>query len=70
MSLSRKVHFPCPKCNTTMDVTVWDSVNTGLMQDLPKRIISGEFFDHVCPTCGFVGTWNILCPIMTWKKIS
>lgn len=54
MSLSRKVHFPCPKCNTTMDATVWDSVNTGLMQDLPKRIISGEFFDHVCPTCGFV----------------
>ncbi len=54
MSLSRKVHFPCPNCHATMDVTVWDSVNTGLMPDLPKRIISGEFFDHVCPTCGSV----------------
>lgn len=54
MSLPRKVHIPCPRCNTTLDVTVWDSVNTDLMSELPQKIISGEFFDHVCPKCGFV----------------
>lgn len=54
MSRPRKVHIPCPKCNTTLDVTVWDSVNTDLMPNFPQKIISGEFFDHICPECGFV----------------
>jgi ribosomal protein L40E len=54
MSVPQKVIVACPRCNTSLNVTVWDSVNTDLSADLPQKVISGEFFDHICPACGFV----------------
>lgn len=54
MSMPRKVRVSCPGCKTSLDVTVWDSVNTDLSSELPQKIISGEFFEHICSNCGAV----------------
>jgi len=52
MSLAKKTEITCPRCGTVFEITVWDSVNTGIAWNLPEKIISGEFFWRVCPKCG------------------
>lgn len=53
MSIPNKTSVCCPRCGASFTTTVWSSVNTDLSEDLPERIISGEFFDVKCPKCGF-----------------
>lgn len=52
MSMPSKGRVTCPKCHDTFPQTIWESVNTKLSPDLPKKIISGEFFTFRCPHCG------------------
>ena len=52
MSIPRRVNASCNKCGETFEVTIWDSINTDMGPQLPKRLMSGEFFQITCPNCG------------------
>ena len=44
MSLPKKVSGICSKCNKSNEFVVYDTINTDLFPDVPRRIISGELF--------------------------
>ncbi len=52
MSMAKTISFNCPDCSAPMSVTVYESVNTALTEDLPEKIITGEFFKKKCLGCG------------------
>lgn len=52
MSIPRRVDAGCKNCGATFQVTIWESINTDMGLDLPKRLMSGEFFNITCPNCG------------------
>ena len=51
MSIPQKATITCPHCGNPYSVTIFVSINTDYIQDLPKRIIDGSWFDAVCPIC-------------------
>ena len=52
MSLPKKVSGICSKCNKSNEFVVYDTINTDLFPDVPRRIISGELFKTECSHCG------------------
>lgn len=58
MSLSRKETVACPKCGQTFEVTIWNTVNTDLAEDVADLIVTGKFFVETCPHCGHPLTLN------------
>ena len=62
MSLPIKMTVQCPKCRHSFQAMAYRSINTDLQKDLPKKIISGEFFNAPCPRCKFVAhlQYNVL----------
>ena len=52
MSMPSKGTVTCPKCHGTFPQTIWESINTDLLPNLPEKVISGEFFTLQCPHCG------------------
>ena len=58
MSLSRKETIACPKCKKNFEVTIWNTVNTDLAEDVAELIVTGKFFVETCPHCGYHLTLN------------
>ena len=53
MSMSRNIIIPCPKCKTEYEIKIFDSVNTDYSENIAEELLSGEFFCHICPSCGY-----------------
>ena len=58
MSLSRKETIACPKCKKNFEVTIWNTVNTDLAEDVAELIVTGKFFVETCSHCGYHLTLN------------
>lgn len=43
----------CPNCKKETEVTVWESVNTHLYENVASDIISGKFFKEKCSHCQY-----------------
>ena len=54
MSIPHRVYVTCPKCQTRIEATVFETVNTDYAPDLAKSIIDGSLFEARCPNCGVV----------------
>ena len=52
MSQQHIEKFTCPKCNATMEFTVWDSINTELNPELKDKVMDESLFLSSCPKCG------------------
>ena len=52
MSKERTESFTCPVCGHQGDFKLWESVNVDLDESLREKVLSGELFDWVCPSCG------------------
>ena len=52
MSEKRIEKIRCPKCGGEHEFTIWNRINTELDPDLREKVISGELFRTVCPSCG------------------
>ena len=42
----------CPKCGAEHDFEIWTRVNTDLDPILKEKVMNGEIFRTVCPSCG------------------
>ncbi len=58
MSLQRKTTIQCPKCQETIEVGMWQSLNAHMDPEAAKRLMKGEFFVVKCPKCGFAGAFE------------
>ena len=58
MSLQRKMTIQCPKCQETIEVSMWQSLNAHLDPEAAKRLMKGEFFMVKCPKCEFAGAFE------------
>ena len=58
MSLQRKTTIQCPKCQETIEVGMWQSLNAHMDPEAAKRLMKGEFFVVKCPKCGFSGAFE------------
>ena len=45
----------CAKCETTQEVTVWNSLNVGLDPELRQRLFQGEINKFCCSNCQYTG---------------
>lgn len=54
MSIPRKIAVKCSKCESEIEVTVFESINTDYAPDITEQIIKGDLFCVKCPKCGFV----------------
>ena len=52
MSKERTENFTCPVCGHQGEFTLWESVNVDLDESLREKVLTGELFDWVCPSCG------------------
>ena len=52
MSSKEIQRIVCPKCGAEHDFEVWSSINTELDPSLKKKVVNGELFRTVCPSCG------------------
>ena len=46
MSLQRKTTIQCPKCQETIEVGMWQSLNAHMDPEAAKRLMKGEFFKN------------------------
>lgn len=58
MTMKRQTTIQCPKCQTTIDVDMWQSLNAHLDPEAAKRLLKGEFFVVKCPKCEFAGAFE------------
>lgn len=52
MSKERTESFTCPVCGHQGEFTLWESVNVDLDESLREKVLTGELFDWICPSCG------------------
>lgn len=58
MSLQHKTTIQCPKCQKTIEVGLWESLNAHVSPEAAERLMKGEFFVVKCPECGFSGAFE------------
>jgi len=52
MSNHKIVALECPACKTEYDITYWQSLNAEIDPEAKEKLLSGELFTEVCPSCG------------------
>lgn len=56
MSLPRHVEITCPQCNTTQEMTLWDSVNATEHPHLKEEILEQRLNAFFCSQCDYHGS--------------
>ena len=54
MSTQARIKAICPQCGTPFELNIWDTIDTRSFPDAPSQIISGQLFNHKCPSCSFI----------------
>jgi len=52
MSIQQITKLECPVCKTKYDIIYWESLNAKIDPDAKEKLLSGELFVKVCPSCG------------------
>ena len=52
MSMEHMEKIKCPACGAEGDFIIWRSINTQLDPEIKQKLLRGELFQFVCPTCG------------------
>ncbi|MBK5254116.1 MAG: CpXC domain-containing protein [Peptostreptococcaceae bacterium] len=52
MSITRNVNGKCPKCNSDINIKIWDSVNAVYHPEEKEKIMKSELFKVKCDNCG------------------
>lgn len=52
MSITRNVSGKCPKCNSDLNIKIWDSVNAVYHPEEKEKIMKSELFKAKCDSCG------------------
>lgn len=52
MSIEGLHDVECPKCHSTHQFTIWQSMNTVIDPELKESVRNLSVFDFVCPSCG------------------
>jgi hypothetical protein len=53
MTMTQIEHINCPKCETSHNVQIWQTVNVTNDPDLKKKLLDGEINIFKCDSCDF-----------------
>lgn len=59
MSSSRMIEVVCPKCTSTQEMHIWDSVNVTLDPDLKEEIMKQRLNVFFCKQCDYRGSVDV-----------
>ena len=53
------IEITCPRCNTTQEVQIWDSVNVTLNPELKAEIMNQRLNVFICGHCDYRGSVDV-----------
>lgn len=54
MSQIGTITLNCPICKQDHNAKLWRRIDVAAEKDAKKKLLKGEFFDFICPDCGYV----------------
>lgn len=51
MSKPSMISAQCPHCNADIEIPYYEDVNVSIHPELKDAILSGDFFQYICPSC-------------------